>query len=74
MVEFLPLAGSTMDAHIPPHYRRPHWDRPSHFHSMPLRPADPRWNLSKWQRFKYALKILTGRESFEERMARVYHD
>jgi hypothetical protein len=38
------------------------------------RPIDPRWGLSRWQRFLYALKILTGRETFEQRMARHYCD
>ena len=36
--------------------------------------VDPLWGLSRWQRFLYLLKVLTGRESFEERMARIYHD
>jgi hypothetical protein len=63
-----------MDPHIPAHYSRPQWERPQHFHYMRSRPVDPRWGLSLWQRFKYALKILTGQESFEERMARSYYD
>lgn len=45
-----------------------------HFHRMRSSPIDPRWGLSRWQRFKYAIKILTGRESFEECLARKYHD
>lgn len=48
-------------------------------HSVVLRrvretPVDPRWGLNRWQRFLYALKILTGRETFEQRMARRYYD
>lgn len=74
MVEFVLLAHLTMDPQIPLHYRRPHWERPLHFHCMRSSPVDPRWGLSRWQRFKYALKILTGGESFEERMARKYYD
>jgi hypothetical protein len=38
------------------------------------RPVDPRLGLDRWQRFLYALKILTGRETIEQRMARHYHD
>jgi hypothetical protein len=37
-------------------------------------PVNPLWGLSRWQRFLYALKILTGREPFEQRMARRYYD
>ena len=74
MLEFFPLPSTPMDPHIPPHYRRPHWERPLHFHHIRPAPVDPRWGLSRWQNFKYTLKILAGRESFEERMARIYYD
>jgi len=76
MLEFLALVAlpMDMDPQIPPQYSRPHWDRPLHFHPMRATPVDPRWGLNRWQRFKYAIKILAGRESFEERLARLYYD
>jgi hypothetical protein len=38
------------------------------------KPVDPRTGLNRWQRFLYALKILTGRETFAQRIARHYYD
>jgi len=50
------------------------WARSFVLRRVRATPADPRWGLNRWQRFLYALKILTGRETFEQRMARRYYD
>lgn len=63
-----------MTSLIPPRDSRPGWERRPRFHPMRDTPADPRLGLNRWRRFLYALKILAGRESFEERMGRILHD
>jgi hypothetical protein len=52
----------------------PRWGRSVVLRRARERPVDPRWGMNRWQRFLYAIKILAGRETFEQRMARHYHD